>query len=478
MSYQDAETKAALDNFESFSRALGSAGKLDCTDQYKPHLQNLNGLTVEYAYLESFVIQRLCEFLPESALGTFKGWRVCGGEENRQLSKDLMKATRWFQRKIQRELLEACVLGRLTGDGYLILLLDDLDDWAKPIDWTRLSDVLGCLSVGAHDITFDSHTYETSSTAIISNQGVLPQLNPATTVHTSRIIRVPGKIIPKSLRDNFTGNTTAHYSNQSVLTTFLPAYQGWVDANAGIIQMLESHSAFALGLKGLAFKTKTKAEGELSGRFKMLLEGLKKLKAILYDADQEEASFINRSYSNIDKVIRSLDTYVASSVDIPLPYLFDGSEAYSSGSRAAREAMAVCVRQYQKSHLEPALDRLLWVWLHTCECNATECYDMVEYHWGDGLVLTREEIADLEFKHTQTDQLRLGGQPSISVDEARTRWRGGAYNDDLLVDSSVSLPAQENPAIPTGSHGATNNKTVNALTSENGRGAYTAQEVD
>jgi hypothetical protein len=413
-------------------------------------------------YESSALVQNAVEVIPTTAINTFEGWKIDG--DGQQSSKLTERLYRWFERKVYTSLLDACHMGRLVGAAYLIVVSDDDTSPATPFRYNVKSRIHSVIAVPQQDllrpvVALDPYYTLTQMTKYSADIAQIWDCSLGTIrIHPSRVVEIPGKRVSPTLRDN-TFQDTPHLS---ILDSLVPALKGWIKANKSVIQMLETHSAFTLGISNLSIKSKdcNKKDGIVS-RLKATILGIRTVKGLIYDKNTESAAFISRSYSGIDALLKSLNTYLDAASDTPFEFLVYGADAFGKqGGGGARQALAQRVSEYQRSHLRPALERLLFMYL--CSIGDPDSLDDLTPVFGDGLILSTSEREISVFKKAQRDAILVNARIIRNNNERLQReWE------------ETNSPPPEAEA----SQEESRNSLGNALSSQQGRSAYNGQNI-
>lgn len=479
--YSNDTAQGAQDNavFEWAQDNAVFEGALDLATRGAGDCNYINGSYLRYQDLGSLFrqyqpIQNAVSVLPTRALATFNGWDSAE-EEDTKVRPEIKSLNDWFEESWRSKVSEALIVGRLYRDAYIWVDVIDGGDTTKPLGNHR--GILRIEVFAEHEMSFDNNDFEYSEFAIPStSRGALIFPN---SIHCSRLIRVPGKIIPAVLREQSFGWGNHNYSNASVLDTFYSAFLGWLQSNGAAIQMLDSHSAFIMKMKNLAMKVNGKNTDELSGRFKMILQGLKKVKGIFVDANQEEATFINRTYNGVNDILDCIESYMASSSDTPREFIVEPRTKVDGISLAAREELAQSIDLYKNTHIKPILQKIIKVW-SLWSTNDVTITEPIEPVFSESLILTPTEKAAQRFKTIQGLALL---QKSNSLSTSEIRWT--LAKDERLVEGQININSSETKKLekqqkealaPKGATRTTSPETkmVNTLTSKEGKSPYSA----
>ena len=449
------------DSFIIFSRIA--------PDPYSPF--EFDRTVVDVVYSASMIARRAVEILPEKAFRLLKSWESPDTENDKGVNK-LMQI---WNKLIVSQVIEAGQMARKYQDAYLLLFFDDTDDLSQPLDTSVATRLVGALARSRWSVNpVQGYPGTAEYYTVTHNYGESVDLlkdSSLKNVHRSRIIHIPGLLVDdeqKKLRQGY---------NMSIFSYLVEPLAKWICSNHSGIDMLQSHSAFTLGLEGLAWKTSNKDISSLHKRFSSILSGLKKVGGLFYDKGMEEAKFISRSYSGVDALIEQLEKYLLNASDIPKEFLMNSSEsAYSAEGLGSRYALAGLVETYQATHVSPIVDRLfpLLAQVYGIELSDDEIF--YEPVYGSALILTRGEEADIRFKNAQADSIYLNAATNddevvLNSASVRTRWESGHYSDDITLKGDFKKQ-EPTPVEGAGSVG----KEIAKQATRSEKPSYTTQE--
>lgn len=416
---------------------------------------------VEIIYAKSMIARRLAHYLPEDAFSLLQGWE--DEKDGNQKTEHLI--FRMWEKEVRAKAIEAATMARMYHDAYLILWFDDdLPD--KPFNPTKGTKLLGVYAKSAWNVNTDSgyegkgeyfDVYFSDNDADGVDKGI-----GTVTFHKSRIIHVPGVMIPDEMLIRRTGK------NLSILNYAAEPISEWVCSQKSAVKLLQSHSLFKYGLRGLAWKTQANDTQGLANRFRAIFAGINRIGGLLYDPDLEEADFVSRTYTGVDKIIMQIDNYLVSNADLPKGLLLNNSDYWEDGNLGGRGSYAETKSRYIISHVNPLVDKVFTMLGRTQGMTEKQCY-MCKGKYLNPLKLNPMEEANKRFKHAQTDTLYLNATtPAYNQETVRTRWSSGTYSDDIKLIGEAPKPE------PMGGIGSQMSK----LAASNERGEYTAGNVD
>lgn len=399
---------------------------------------------LESLFASDMIIEKIVAAYPRDAAKKWGEWSLSGGDPQAvgQYSRNL---------KTRRNFLEASILGRLYGDGFIVLGVDDGQPASEPIDEKRIRSVDWMRSLSRYSLTpdFVSRVEDPEHYFLSVNDGQIPQLpadgafvNPR--IHKSRVIRFPGKWLPcEMLRDN----GGFHHS------VVQPCFNAFSRYNIGLgsaSSMLDDYSLFVYKLKGLrntldasgavrstavADKKKSVTEMLLS-RFRAIQMGMSIIKGLMVDMDTEDADFIQRNYSGVTDILKDLKAALIAHANMPESQLFGTSSqgAFSESGLSDRYEWASNVASYQSANWQEPIEYFTRIMLLAKDGPTRGQLPDFSFAWHSILELTDAERADLRFKNAQTDSLYMARNVILPGEVRSSRFAGGAYGEEIVLD--------------------------------------------
>jgi hypothetical protein len=436
------------------------------------------GITREIAdviYSSSMIARRAIETIPDKAWSLLESWEP-PEKKNKPASNSLMRI---WRKKLLSPFIEAACMARKYQDAYVILFWDDTSDLSKPFNPEAASELVGAVARSRWSVlptngipgSCDSYRMTSAYNDPVLPNGVKGRDGvPLGEVHSSRVIHVPGILI-----DNEQKRYRQGY-NMSLLSYLQEPLEKWITTQQAGIGMLQSHSMFKLGLKGLAWKTQNKDVQSLGRRFKSIFQGIKLMGGLIHDQDQETADFSSRSYGGVDNLIKQLESYLVNASDTPKDFLLmSGDGAFSETGTGSRYALASIVEKYHRTHVSPVVETLFGLLASVYFPDLDEKYlEECEPVYKSALMMTRAEEADIQFKHAQSATLYLNSAvPVLNAESVLTHWENGHYNDEITLTGK--LPP-EPPALGAAAQEGAGKEMAKAAANSS-RGAYTAQKT-
>ncbi len=306
-------------------------------------------------FRSSTVLYNLVTRLPEQVFENFSGWDFAGVDDmDSVLAADF---TSWLEeRGFWESLLEACVMARLTGDGFLVMGLVDghaadepVEGKLKDIDFFIPKSQVVVKPIGRY-VMNPEHFYVTKYTDDARDSKL-----EGFKIHNDRILRIPGKrLYGETLR-------AAGGLNDSVIQPAYQAFCDWEASNADARNMMSQHSLFAYGVKGLAAKSSKQDANSLQNRFLSIMMGMNVMKGLPYDKDMEDVSFISRNFSGVDSLLEQAREVLLAACDLPKYVLLQSTSgtAFSESGLSERLAFEQIVQRYQKLTILPIIKKLI-----------------------------------------------------------------------------------------------------------------------
>lgn len=417
-------------------------------------------------FSNSMIARRAVNVLPDKAFSLLKSWEAADSKNNKGVNK-LMQV---WRKKLLLPLIEAGQMARKYQDAYVVLFFDDTDKLDTPLSPSTATKLVGAIAKSRWSVNpVQGYPGTAEYYTVTSNYGDKFILDSSLkNVHHSRIIHIPGLMVDDEQRKLRQG-----YS-MSVFNYLLEPLSQWINSNHSGIAMLNSHSAFKLGLSGLAWRTSNKDINGLKSRFASILAGLKRVGGLFYDKDMESADFISRSYGGVDKLLEQLEGYLLNASDIPKEFLLNSSDSpYSESGLGSRYAMAAVVEAYSRTHVTPIVDRIFPILAEVYNISLAGDKEFYEPLYDSAIVFTRQEEAEIRFKNSQSDAIYLNAAPVgdevvLNAESVRSRWETGHYSDEITLSGDFRLPTPEEAPQTQG----LKKEAVKMATSAS-RGAYT-----
>ena len=212
--------------------------------------------------------------------------------------------------------------------------------------------------------------------------------------------------------------------------------------------MLASHSVFKYKLNGLARLTNQENTELLQARFMGIIKGLSSMKGLFFDAQQEDADFINRTYGGVDALVNSLRDLFVSVAEMPHSMLFGTPTggAFSESGASDRYEWASNVASYQRSEFLPNHTELLRLSCLAKDSPTRGGYpEDLSIEYPSILQLTAKEKAEIRKIHAETDAIYID-KLVLSPLEARERFAGSVYYDEIDLIEGIEIEPPEREA--------------------------------
>ncbi|MBW4460468.1 MAG: DUF1073 domain-containing protein [Nodosilinea sp. WJT8-NPBG4] len=328
---------------------------------------------------------------------------------------------------------EASVEGRLNGDGWIVLDLQDGREINEPVDRDNIKSV-AWLEVLERDMLQPN-----TSGSIVNpkdyrfniNQDVSDEFKSLNTqiIHSDRVLRFPGKrLMARGLRYNGGYNDSAIQACFSELSTYLQSYYS-------VGGMLADYSVFTYGLKGLATLAQSGDTSALVNRFVAIQMGISSLKGVMHDSESETVSYLNRSFGGIDPVLQRMEDFLLTATGFPKSKLLghSGQNALSEGGKTDERLWSEFVANFQNTIWTAPRRRLgEYVLLSKDGPTGGTIPKGFGFTWESALQLTGKEQAEIEKLFAETDKIRIESG-SMHPSESRQRLNGYKFNQQITL---------------------------------------------
>lgn len=250
---------------------------------------------------------------------------------------------------------EALKLQRIYGGAALFMVCDDGLEPNKPMDPTRVRDIVDLVPLSKKEICPDQFDYlnyrnpefyRISTSKSVSENNDLQYL----LVHSSRILRFDGLYLPWQQRLN------NHGWGLSALQPFFEPFKRYRGATDGLSTMLNEMDLFVHKTPGVSQKIAAGRESALKARLEANALSRSIYGGMILDSE-EDVSFAARSLGGAQDIFdRLLDDLVAAA-DCPKPVLFGMSPAggLSESGKFEDKLWASTIERYQNHSLRRAL---------------------------------------------------------------------------------------------------------------------------
>jgi len=352
----------ALAMLQNRMTGLGQSGRdkyleTDIATDFTP----LNRPQLQALYRKSAECEKVVDLLPKSA--TAENWiEVTIGKGRKGLPA---KAVQYSEDlKLRDVIREAGIMGRLDGDGFVIIGVDDGGLPIEPVNEGRIRKISWLYPVDRWRVIPDTTTgrpgHPEFYNLYLPATEALPSDQTMGKIHKSRVLRLPGK--------RLWGDMSLYNSgyNDSVLQTFFPAFVQYLIAIEYSTRMVQDYNQFVYKLQGLAQLILAGEEEKIFKRFQAILMSMSTLGGLAMDADREDGQFISRNFSGLDALIDKLKDRASGASKLPPTKLWGSSQktALSNSAEGDKYEWADCVADYRSEILaDPVHDFFRLVFL-------------------------------------------------------------------------------------------------------------------
>lgn len=422
-----------------FSRS-GGAGDPSSAVMLPDSVQRLDYLICSQLYQQSKFVQRIIDVYPtESGMVDPEFNSESNTIDTVALSRALRQLTVYNISESYRgtipALKEASILSRLDGDGYLIIGVNDGQEFDQPVNESSIQSVDWLYCVSGNYLKRDATRRDYYQFSVdISSQ--IDDLKTTRYIHESRIIHLAGKKLPGELfRDN-------GHQNDSIMQAIFAEFVRFINSvNAGS-SMLSSHSIFKYKLNGLKDLKGVQGQEALTNRFMNIMLGLNSIGGLFFDAQMEDAEFIQRQYNGVDTLTGLiLDIFVAAS-DMPRSKLLGSSNStsFSEGGESDRYEWAQRVKSWQVENWKAPLE-LLSKYVLLAQGQSVD--DDFSVDFPSILQLTDKEVAELKKLYSESDTAYLNAGVLTALEVRESRFGGTDFNCEITLGELPVEPVEK-----------------------------------
>ena len=392
----------------------------------------------------SLLIQKIVQLLPQDGV---KKWGQISLKESSE-QPEFSQHER--QLSLRDKIAEAAIEGRLTGDGFVVIGLDDGLLWDEPVDESRISSVRWLKVLNRYDLSPEclSGGYEDPEYYLFNldrdrwPDDVLPRR-----IHKSRLVRIPGCKLPADILINTVGY------NDSVLMAAFQSFRQYMAGIGSSSSMLQDYSVFVYGLSGLSDMLSNVDEDSaedarkaLLNRFLAIQMGMSSVKGLMIDSENEQANFISRNYGGIDSIIDRLQEALIANSGMPRSKLLGSSNtgAFSEAGKSDRYEWADCISSWQNLYLSKPVEKIYHYLFLAADgpTNGIEP-DNWAFEWHDTLQLTRLEQAQLVGTYAKADAISVRTGVLHPMEVRASRYGHAEYGLQITIDDERTAELEE-----------------------------------
>jgi hypothetical protein len=407
----------------------------------------LDRMELHALYRNSKICEKVVDLLPKAA--TSKTWlEITLGKGRKNIpAKALQYAN---DLKLRDAVREAAILGRLEGDGFIVMGIDDGQLPDVPVNEKNIRQISWLEVVTRYQLIPETNTGrpgkpEFYRLALPQNQGLGDGMTFGR-IHRSRILRFPGK---RLYGDMLSYNS--HY-HDSVLLAFWQSFIKYLTTIEYSVRMVQDYDTFAYSLKGLGELILRGKTEDILKRFQAILLSKSSLGGIAMDAE-ESASYVSRNFSGLDALIERMKDDTSASADMPPTKLWGSSQksALSNSSEGDKYHWADCVEDYQAEAIdEPVTDFFRLSFLAQNGATGGRVPEGWSLKYKSVLQLNLKEQVELRAMQTKDVDVPSVQAGFLSQEEVRqAAWSGSEYSIERTLLSS-ELPQPQALAVGAG----------------------------
>ena len=420
-----------MDGLENVLTGLGISGR-DPRQGGRYRWRRKNWSELEAFHDSSDIAQIVCDKIPAYAT---KKWLTHVVKGDADIIPNLIKED---ERLCAREKFrKAMSWARIYGGAMILMVVDDGKELEEPLDLGSIRKIENLVVLHRWEVYRQIIGSELSD----PNFG-LPEFYQVTgrtiagvpQVHHSRFIRFDG--IPLS-EEGFRRND---YWGDSYLTTLFDIARDYDAAYSGVMLALKDFGVNVLRLKDLANIVGSDNEDKLKARLKLMQLSKSILSSVVIDANEEEYTLLERSFTNIGQVLERIDKRLQMVTGLPHTMLFgEGSTGtLGAGGESEQNTLADLIATAQ----EDSLRRQFKIYAEVVQAQRegpTSGKILTDYSFKFNPLNepTEMQLADFRLKVAETDQ-KYSDMGVLSPSEiANSRFGGEGYSAETQIDKEA-----------------------------------------
>jgi len=436
LSNVDSVLESTFSTFRSYQTGLGTTRDKTQSYEINDSIKRLSQYECNALFRTSRMCRKAVSLYPQDA---GKGWCTFVSANTDFKSDDLQI---FFDNlrtgSLRRAFVDASIEARLHGDAYILLGVDDGQQWDQPLNENKIKsfDWIEILSWNECTADFSGNYRNPEFFWVTLTDKRLPENNNfSMRVHKSRLLRFTGdRLYGQALIDN-AGR------NDSILQI---SYNSFVQHNIGVMAaagMLSDYSVFKYKLKNLAKMIQAGQQDAILQRFLTMQMGMSTVKGLIMDSDNEDADFMNQTYTGVKDILNSLTDQLVSSFDIPRYKILESSDdKYAEAkSQTMRFEWAGLVSSWQNENwLEPLLRCVRIAFLAKngpTKGNLPESYDI---EFTNTFQLSPLEEAELELSVANRNKINIDSGIYKKYEARMSTYGGEKFSHIVNLEEDVS----------------------------------------
>lgn len=311
-------------------------------------------LRPSYRHLEIFhdasdIAKKVCDEIPQRAT---KKWLTHTIPENKGGSKLATELVKEDDRlEVKDKFRKAMSWARIYGGAQILMVVDDGQELEMPLDLEKVNSLQSLIVLHRWEMHRDMRNENIGD----PNFG-LPEYFSITgrtvkhfpKVHYSRFIRFDGSPLSE---EGFRENDYWHDSHLTILRDIARDYD---EAYNGVFSALKDFGVNVLKLKELSNLVSSGEDSVLKQRLRLMQMSKSILSAVVIDADAEDFTLLERSFTNIAQTLDKADKRLQMVTGLPHTVLFgEGSTGtLGAGGESEQNTLADLISMVQDDHIK------------------------------------------------------------------------------------------------------------------------------
>lgn len=447
-----------VDALERIAGGTGAALAARMFQQYTRGTHQLDRATVQYLYRRYGILKKLVN-VPANQMTFRWGYLQLGGKRGdarirdgfERLTRSLPVETMYNHRLgLSTAFNLAQKAANKTGNGAILMDLDDGQDLDQPINYNKLKSIrrlyvlnrwaLKPLVIGA---TRDHDFYQLGSIAANRFMAGGNRLRALQAVHKSRVLWFRGE----ELDDEELMRTGG--CDDSVFESVITSFMDYRDSICGAKEMIQDFDIFVHELEGLLTELEQDGDQEYEDLIQKRIEindRMRRLhRTMIVDKDREKIGHSTRVVSGYsDLMDRILNDFLANVELTPAELLGKYPEGMADTGKTEQQNGNDRTSRYQEEKFRSNITDFCKV-LFRCKEFVTKgkIPDVWEFVFELLYPVTPPEQAELQLNYAQIDDINIRNQVYSGEDVARSRYGSADFQPNIIIDFKRRELAQQ-----------------------------------
>ena len=443
-------SRQQIDAYENAMTGLGIAG----TDKAKSTTVKWRPLGYSETarlYGGDAIAKKIVDLIPMDGMREWIEYNMPSEAKgaDKKFNKIVTKLEEEFDRLgFKNKLREAWRCGRLWGDSFLYVSLDDSLEISTPVDMEGIRKINAIQILSTQDVSISSEDMDKDLSSPNYNKPLLYTVSGEEgriiKIHHSRIIRIPGEFLPKEMLES------NEYKNDSVLSKCAASIKGYGAAIANIPNLVLESNAPVFKMEGLAEALAEDDAGLVQSRLRQVQRQRSSMRAVALDV-QDDFIFPPNSLGGVKDIINKAEDHVVGASGYPKTLLMGTSPSASLGAQSGASEFRDyydIVGEHQEMIIKHPIDYVIKLIFAQKDVTIPKRPKGFTFKFATLLKQSLKEKIETRKLQADIDRIYLEGGVVDPDEIAENRLGGPDFSFDTIIDHSRERKRLETTTSP------------------------------